>query len=674
MIIENIVLKDFRCFYGENRIDFATGDEQNITLVHAENGVGKTTLLNAFLWCFYERTTSRFEQQDKLLNLDAVAKGRTSGFVEVQFAHEGRIYRARRTASLVSGRSLESSFKIARLDAGSDVNISQPDTFINQVMPRDMADHFLFDGEFPEIFMGEDNRASVRAAVQNILGCSLITTAIEDLNDAVKWYRKQIPNKASFSNVQELNNQLIAIDENIEKRKVEKSTLEAEIATTKDQIVSIRKHLESTAGAKELEKRRVQLEGQKKQLGIKQRRKEIDVLRWIGDSAIKVVGKPVCDSFLDSLDESELKGRIPSPYNEEFVHDLLNARICICGRPIADHSDVQKHIMSKLENAADGVLRNRLSKIRATGRSYQREGGAAPGNLHKLLEEQAEIDEELAQCERDFGDVSLKLQGVDLEDVAVRERRRRELESDLEQHNRNVGRLETEIERLGTERADIHRRLENAADSDKGARVFLRRISACETLQRSLKLQLDEEEKTARSVLRKKVSDILQLTTRKSFKLSMTDDYGVSLLDENNNQLPRSSGENQLIGLAFTAALVAFAKDRRNAMDDRLLRGTVAPLVLDSPLGSLDPSYRRTVVETIPQMAGQVVLMISGSQGSKDVLDAIHSRVGSEFVLIRRNKDADDGKGETKEFRGTLLDIATFGNDFNGTEIKKVFG
>lgn len=674
MIIENIVLKDFRCFYGENRIDFATGEQQNVTLVHAENGVGKTTLLNAFLWCFYERTTSRFEQKEKLLNLDAMADGRTSGFVEVQFSHEGKVYRARRTASLSDSRKLESSFKIVRLDSGADFNVPQPDTFINQVMPRDMSDHFLFDGEFPEIFMGEDNRASVRAAVQNILGCSLITTAIEDLAETVKWYRRQIPNKSSFSNVQDLNNELIAIDEDIEKRNVEKSELEAEIATTKGQLVSIRKHLENTAGAKDLEKRRVQLEAQKKQLDIKQRRKEADVLRWIGESAIKVVGKPVCDAFLDSLDESELKGRIPSPYNEEFVHDLLDAKICICGRPIDDHSDVQKHILSKLENAADGVLRNRLSKIRVTGRSFQREGGVAPGVLNKFWDELAEIDEETAQCDQDFGEVSLKLQDVDLEDVADREKRRRELESELEQHNRNVGRLETDIERRGIERADVHRKLEQAADSDKGAQVFLRRISACEALQKGLKKQLDEEEKIARGVLRSKVSDILQRTTRKPFKLSMTDDYGISLLDEKDNQLPRSSGENQLIGLAFTAALVAFAKDRQNAQDDKLLKGTVAPLVLDSPLGSLDPSYRRTVVETIPQMAGQVVLMISGSQGSKEVLDAIHDRIGSEFVLIRRNKEAGVGKGETKEFRGTLLDIATFENEFNGTEIKKVYG
>ena len=73
----------------------------------------------------------------------------------------------------------------------------------------------------------------------------------------------------------------------------------------------------------------------------------------------------------------------------------------------------------------------------------------------------------------------------------------------------------------------------------------------------------------------------------------MTEDYGISLVNQAGTQLPKSSGENQLLGLAFTAALVEFARVRQNADDYRLLRGTVAPLVLDSPFGQLDEDYRR---------------------------------------------------------------------------------
>ena len=43
MQIKSIHLKDFRQFYGEQKIEFATDADKNVTLIHAENGVGKTT-------------------------------------------------------------------------------------------------------------------------------------------------------------------------------------------------------------------------------------------------------------------------------------------------------------------------------------------------------------------------------------------------------------------------------------------------------------------------------------------------------------------------------------------------------------------------------------------------------------------------------------------------------
>jgi DNA sulfur modification protein DndD len=68
MILEEIRLTDFRCFYGKCSIKFSTDSDRNVTLIYAENGVGKTTLLNALLWCFFGETTERFEKKEDMLN------------------------------------------------------------------------------------------------------------------------------------------------------------------------------------------------------------------------------------------------------------------------------------------------------------------------------------------------------------------------------------------------------------------------------------------------------------------------------------------------------------------------------------------------------------------------------------------------------------------------------
>ncbi len=159
MILEEIRLTNFRCFYGSAIIRFSDDHRKNVTIIYAENGVGKTTLLNALLWCFYGETTAGFEKQEDILNYDAKKAGRSQASVEVLFGHNDCRYIAKRFSN--TNRHSGRQFLVARIDEGSEINIDPPETFINTVIPREMASHFLFEGEHAETFLGEDNRSSI---------------------------------------------------------------------------------------------------------------------------------------------------------------------------------------------------------------------------------------------------------------------------------------------------------------------------------------------------------------------------------------------------------------------------------------------------------------------------------------------------------------------------------
>lgn len=45
MKLRKLELKNFRQFYGQQSVEFSTDREKNITLIHAENGTGKTAFL-----------------------------------------------------------------------------------------------------------------------------------------------------------------------------------------------------------------------------------------------------------------------------------------------------------------------------------------------------------------------------------------------------------------------------------------------------------------------------------------------------------------------------------------------------------------------------------------------------------------------------------------------------
>ena len=48
-------MQNFRQFINE-KIDFSTDPERNVTLIIGENGTGKTTFAQAFFWCLYGET------------------------------------------------------------------------------------------------------------------------------------------------------------------------------------------------------------------------------------------------------------------------------------------------------------------------------------------------------------------------------------------------------------------------------------------------------------------------------------------------------------------------------------------------------------------------------------------------------------------------------------------
>ena len=315
-------------------------------------------------------------------------------------------------------------------------------------------------------------------------------------------------------------------------------------------------------------------------------------------------------------------------------------------------------------------MRDRISKVRARLANLKSERARAPGRLAKAQERLADANDEFNTAEAQLAEISQKLKGIKLDEIAQREQRRDELREELRDIDRKIGALITNVENAEREKSRIDSEINDLTKLDEQTAIFGRRRSLCESIKGKLELQLVTEEDQARKVLRASIRNILQATTRKVLNLRMTDDYVISLVNADGTALPKSSGENQLLGLAFTAALIEFARVRQNAKDYRLLPGTVAPLVLDSPFGQLDETYRTTTAQFIPRMARQVILLVSRSQGSEEVLSALRAHLGAEYLLVRHNTEpAGDRKSEIRYLTGREFATVVFESDYDGTEI-----
>lgn len=74
MIIQSIILNNYRLYEGVNKIEFSLKKEKNIHLVCGENGFGKTTFLHSLLWCLYGKFAVEIpaSSQDSNANYNAM--------------------------------------------------------------------------------------------------------------------------------------------------------------------------------------------------------------------------------------------------------------------------------------------------------------------------------------------------------------------------------------------------------------------------------------------------------------------------------------------------------------------------------------------------------------------------------------------------------------------------
>ena len=264
------------------------------------------------------------------------------------FEHNDNRYRARR---YTKGGSTEREFTIMRVDNGHHFTLPNPDAFINTVIPKGMAGHFLFDGEHAEVFLGEDNRGSIRKAVQDILGCSLIKTAISDLTETATYYRKQMPTSKASASMDGISSRIDSLTSQIATAIGARDGLLGDIERIEQQIADIDDKLRNSAAARQLQTRRDKATTELSRARQRAAAGQEELLRWLGDNGRYLVSTRITDLTMDHLNQQDVTGKLPSPDNEEVVADRL----------VSVHFSNQDEVLARLENVSTATCD--LSKV-----------------------------------------------------------------------------------------------------------------------------------------------------------------------------------------------------------------------------------------------------------------------------------------------------------------------
>lgn len=647
MLIQKIVLNNFRQFYGEQVLHLSTNENKNVTLIHAENGVGKTALLNAILWCFFKTTTSNFKDPKNLLNNAAKAEGKKNYKVEIEFEEEGKSYSVQRSYSSITN----DTFRVFIVESGNYREIPNPDSFINSIIPKDMASYFFFQGEGVGSFTSKHGGNEIKEAIQKILGFTVAKHALTDIKKIKSEYSKAIQRadkEGEISRLQKaIDNLETSIDTDNERLAEKKKAIEKytrEIHNIDNKLASSNSEFLKSKHAQRATTEQDLLTA-KRSLEQFERNKNSLIKKY----AANVFAHEISFSVLDFINEEEFKSTIPSPYNENLVYKILEETQCICGADISVGSEAYNRINELLKTASDPQQESRVTKAQAELRSIKKLSGDARKDFEFNIKNISERREQVNKLEERLKNISIEIQGsVDLSDVKELENRRSNFQQRLNEENRAIGSLERKIkddkDNLERKQKEILRLSSSSSEVNK----YRELESIASKVQTTIEETLQLTQKDVELRIMEKVNTFLEKFVRQDFKAKMDkESFDIRLYDRNNLQVAESDGQGLLLSLTFISSLIELARERKKASGEILTPGAIAPFIIDAPFGVLDNKYKGNVARAIPNSVGQVVFFLSSSHWEGTVETNIRDKVGLEYNLVLeieadQNNKADD--------------------------------
>ncbi|HHE0527708.1 TPA: AAA family ATPase [Vibrio parahaemolyticus] len=672
MKIRRIKLTNFRQFYGnDNKIEFSTDREKNVTLIHAENGVGKTTILNSILWCFYDKFTADFEKQEELVNLDAKKEGITKCDVEVEFFHEGNTYSASRTFDSTLGTSKLSLFAVS---GGSYEPIRSDKRFLNSVIPEDMAEYFLFHGE--GISQLQANKGNFRKAIRDILGFTLAEQAIEDFGQIrEKWNSKltKINNaNAKFVKVQEKlkENTITLTTKKLQQKDIldRLSELELERQRIDDEIISCK-----VADATELKKRIKSAENSLDSHKANLKREQVRRQKLIGEYGWRVFGLDISEKSLSFIDTTTLTGKVPAPYDETLVKDIISSARCICGRDVCPESPEHNAILSLLDHANTAEIKQNIMKARSFAETIGNKSRDFIDNLLEVGRSVKSFNNLIASSKESITQLNVELDKIDDSKLKVLRSQERDVKEKITRFSASQRVISKEIAELQSSIASLKKEVEKQLPSGAESYSLHKCIKFVEQLTDLSERKLRETEKDSKFLIAKDVNEILSTFSRKDYSVRVSDTFNFELVREDGNIVAKSKGEKLLLNLAFVSALINMAEQRSKADGKFLQPGTVAPFIIDAPFGELDETYREATAKFLPENSEQLVLLLSSSHWRGTVGKTIEDKVGSEYILVSHKKYHRNGKPLDEIYiNNNKYNQSEYNSSFNGSTIVKV--
>ena len=649
MLIKTLKMENFRQFRGKTKVDFSLDPEKNVTIILGDNTFGKTTLLQAFNWCFYGKVN--FDQRpDFLLNYEVSEEMRNGDQqkveVEITVLHDGIEYIITRSQRYncnggnVRGEAVPTIKVSYKQPDGQteSVKSAQIDNVINNILPEDLSTYFFFDTERVSSI---STRKDVADAVKGLLGLSIMDGAIKHLGDRTKkttvigklYGSMDLDGDAkaqeALNRIQTAEAKRTAIAEQIE----DCTSQINQYDNRKEQLDAILRDNQTTTT---LQKKKEDLE---RRIATEKRAlsdSTIAYFREFGASSLPFFTQPLLATASAFLKEVKVDDKGIRDLTKPTIMELIKRGRCICGQEIREGNDAYQHLMAELSFVPTESIGNTVRHYREKLKSFSRPAERTYDSLDQRYKEILRSKNRIQEWEDELSGISDQIKGKE---------NMRQYESELTDIRSRLRDLHAKKDRLnredGVQKGDIERykKIYDSLTAVSGKnREAMELIDYAEQIRDWLSTTYKERELTIREDLEQKVNEIFEQMYHGHRRVSIDARYHVELLTtiaEKEIAAGESEGSNRVKNFAFIAGLVALAKGKivTDSSENGInLSSEPYPLVMDAPFSNADETHTANISKVLPQIAEQVIMFVM--QKDWNYAEPVMSdRVGQRYHL-----------------------------------------
>ena len=619
MLIHNVKITNFRCYYGTSSLTF--NSDGKITLIYGDSGYGKSSFLQFFRWMFYGDYYFGSNDDKPLFNIAAYNECKTVENVEVSgqidFEHLGVSYRLNKTqlfsiAIRMNNSTLQKTdwkLQILGEDGGYHPFAGDLANKINSILPKELSKYFLLDGERSRDIVL--NSGELKKAIYSLFGIDAYNEAITHIGSRNAKFSvlghyagllaantTQMVGNMSITDMQEATQELYeTIEEMKAKRKEVMATIEQKNAR-RDEIFKILGAVSSKGNIESLIKanQRTIKDNESKIITCQHNIGNLFYRSYPYLFLAEIASKSSTVLRKKNLEYASNYRNVFENLKKDLLKEIIEKNMCVCGRELDDESRNRVNGIIDIMPPGSYVYefgqfvskaKNRIKKAQTDTMGYE----SLTSTIAKLEEENRHLDDEIHE----------KLEELKrLNDSKDLVEELEQIKLDIEKLNREKAGYEGKIAQKKQIYEMSNKQLNAALKNSKVSGQFAEKIEFFEQVADLLKKERDAREIQVRATLNLCVREIFK-------KLTTQTELDADRIQFVNNDF--SLRTTYLTGGQLAVDVYSYVIGIIKALQECKMDNNENPIIVDAPFAFTGNIQSEHIFKTLPTVSKQTILL-----------------------------------------------------------------